>query len=384
MITDTQSLAAACAKLAAHEFITIDTEFLRDRTYYPQLCLLQMAGPGIDAVAVDTLADGLDLAPLTELLNNEKVLKVFHAARQDVEIFYNLTGKVPHPIFDTQVAAMVCGYGEQVGYNAIVADVCKVQIDKGAQFTDWARRPLTPRQLAYALDDVTYLRDVYKRLAQLLEKRGRTEWVFEEMDILTAPATYKNEPMDSWKRIKIKSNKPKVMAVLREVAAWREREAQRRDIPRGRVVRDETLAEIAIHLPADMGELRAIRNVSGELGGKFGEQVLDAVKKGMAVPTDQCPKPEFRPRFPPELTPVLEMLKMLLRIQASENEVAAKLVANTEDLEELAMLDGKAKIAALKGWRYDVFGKEAERLMNGDLALTLKDRRITLLDFSEE
>lgn len=384
IISDTQSLAAACQKLSAHGYITIDTEFLRDRTYYPQLCLVQVAGPGIDAVAIDPLAKGIDMGPLYGLLANESVLKVFHAARQDLEIFFNLTGKIPHPIFDTQVAAMVCGYGEQVGYNSIVADVCKVQIDKGAQFTDWSRRPLTPRQLAYALDDVTYLRDVYAHLAQALEERGRIEWVFEEMEILTNPATYQNLPEEQWKRIKLKSNKPKVLAVLREIAAWREREAQRRNLPRGRVARDEILAEIAIHPPKNAEELRHIRNIPGDITGRFSDQILDAVKKGLATPTAECPKMEIRPRFPQDLTPALEMLKMLLRIQASEYEVAAKLIAGSSDLEELAALNGKAQIAALKGWRYEVFGREAQRLMAGDLALTLKDKRITLLEFTDK
>jgi len=380
IISDTKALAALCEKLSAHEFLTIDTEFLRDKTYYPQLCLVQMAGPGIDAVAIDPLAKGIDLAPLYDLMANERILKVFHAARQDVEILFNLTGKIPHPIFDTQVAAMVCGYGEQVGYNAIVADVCKVQIDKGAQFTDWARRPLTPRQLAYALDDVTYLRDVYLHLSSKLARQGRTEWVNEEMEILTDPATYRNAPEDSWKRIKIKTNKPKILAVLREVSAWREREAQRRDIPRGRVLRDEMLAEIAIHPPKNVADLRQIRNMPGDVAqGKYGEQLLEAVKKGLSTPPDQCPKLEFRPRFPQELTPVLEMLKMLLRIQASEHHVAAKLIADSEDLEDLAVHGAQAQIHAVKGWRYDVFGQEAQRLLNGELAITLKDKKITLL-----
>lgn len=376
IITNTQSLAAFCKKLQQNRFLTIDTEFLRDRTYYPRLCLLQMAGPDIDAMAVDPLADGIDLTPLIDLLNDERVIKVFHAARQDLEIFYQLTGKIPHPIFDTQVAAMVCGYGEQIGYNNLVSDICKVRLDKGAQFTDWARRPLSKRQLSYALDDVTYLREVFLHLDAELEKRNRNKWVTEEMEILTSPGTYENPPEDSWQRIKIRSSKPKVLAVVKEVAAWREREAQRRDVPRARVLRDETLADIAIHPPKDETDLKKIRNMPADIaGGKYGQQILDAVKKGLATPASEAPQPDKKAHFPSELTPVLEMLKMLLRIQASENEVAAKLIASGGDLEALVM-DDKAAIPALKGWRYEVFGKEALALKQGKVALSLKNNQI--------
>ncbi len=376
VITDTKSLAAICDKLAKNDFLTIDTEFLRDKTYYPRLCLVQLAGPGIDAVAVDPLADGIDLKPLFDLMQNEKVLKVFHAARQDLEIFYNLAGAVPVPLFDTQVAAMVCGHGEQIGYNNIVNSVCRVQLDKGAQFTDWSRRPLSKKQLSYALDDVTYLRDVYLHLSGELERRGRSKWVNEEMAVLRDPETYENRPEEAWQRIKIKSNKPKVLAVLREVAAWRESEAQRRDVPRARVVRDETLADLAIHPPQKEKDLKRIRNIPGDIAqGKFGAQVIAAVQKGLSTPADQCPKPKKRSRFPQELTPVLEMLKMLLRIQASEHEVAAKLIAANGDLEELAMNDN-AEIPALRGWRFEVFGKEALAMKKGGVALSLKDNQI--------
>ncbi len=376
IITDTDSLSRFCDELRECSYVTIDTEFLRDKTYYPQLCLVQLAGPDIDAQAVDPLQGDIDLAPLVELLNDEKVVKVFHAARQDLEIFYNLTGKIPHPIFDTQVAAMVCGYGEQVGYNNLIRDICKVQIDKGAQFTDWSRRPLSKRQLSYALDDVIYLRDAYAHLSKMLEKRGRTKWVNEEMEILTDPATYQNPPEEAWQRIKIKSNKPRVLAVLREVAAWREREAQRRDIPRGRVLRDETLADLSIHPPKNAEDLLRIRNLPEDVArGKFGRQLLDAVKQGLQVPHNECPELPQRLRFPPELTPVLEMLKMLLRIQASENQVAAKLIASSSDLEALAM-DDNAPVAAIKGWRFDVFGKEALAMKKGKIALTLSDNKI--------
>ncbi len=376
IITDNKALQACCEKLSQNSFLTIDTEFLRDKTYYSTLCLVQLAGPGIDAVAVDPLAEGLDLEPLMDLMANEKVLKVFHAARQDLEIFHNLTNEIPHPIFDTQVAAMVCGYGEQVGYNNLVNAVCGVQIDKGPQFTDWSRRPLSDKQLSYALGDVTHLRDVYLHLEEELDKRGRTQWVNEEMAVLMAPTTYQNHPEESWKRVKIKSTKPQVLAVLREVAAWRELEAQRRNVPRNRIVRDETLADMAIHPPKNEKDLKRIRNLPGDMTqGKYGDQLIDATKKGLEIPVAKCPVLKKRTRFPSELTPVLEMLKMLLRIQASEHEVAAKLIAVNGDLEELAMSDS-AEISVLKGWRYDVFGKEAVALKHGKIVLSLENNQI--------
>ncbi len=377
MITDTKSLAALCDKLAAKPYITIDTEFLRDRTYYPKLCLVQLAADDTDPVAVDPLAEGIDLQPLFDLLADESVIKVFHAARQDLEIFYNLTGTIPHPLFDTQVAAMVCGYGDQVGYNNIVQAVCGVRIDKGAQFTDWARRPLSKRQLSYALDDVTYLRDVYKNLDEALSQQDRTSWVKQEMQVLTDPATYENPPDDAWQRIKVRSHKPHVYAVLRAAASWREREAQRRNVPRGRIIRDETLADLAVHPPKKAEDLRKIRNMPGEVAnGKYGPQLIEVVQKALALPKDDCPRPAEKERLPQELTPVLEMLKMLLRIQASEHDVAAKLIASADDLQALAMND-KAAVPALKGWRYEVFGSDALALKHGKIALGLKQNRIT-------
>lgn len=377
IITDTKTLRDICKKLAANDFVTIDTEFLRDKTYYPRLCLVQLAGPDIDPVAIDPLTKDLELKPLYELLANKKILKVFHAARQDLEILYNLTGKIPNPIFDTQVAAMVCGHGEQIGYNNIVDKVCKVRLDKGAQFTDWSRRPLSKKQLSYALDDVTYLRDVYLHLSNELKTRGREKWVNEEMRILCDPGTYANKPEDAWLRIKIKSAKPKVLAVLREVTAWRERQAQSRDVPRARVLRDETLADLAVHPPKTEKDLKKIRNIPGDyVGGKHGKDLLKAVKKGLNTPFENCPEPKKKRRFPQDLTPVLEMLKMLLRIQASEHEVAAKLIASNQDLEELATNDN-AKIPALKGWRFEVFGKEALALKRGKVALSLENNQIS-------
>lgn len=383
IITDQRKLEEFCTALKKGPFLTIDTEFLRDKTYYPRLCLIQMAGPGIDAAAVDPLAPGLDLAPVHGLLADENIVKVFHAARQDLEIFYNLTGNIPHPLFDTQVAAMVCGYGDQVGYHALVDKICGHNLDKGAQFTDWSRRPLSKRQLDYALDDVTHLRDIYLHLSRELEREGRTSWVRQEMDILTSPATYQNPPREAWRRIKIKTNRPKVLSVLREIAAWREEEAQRRDVPRNRVLRDEVLADIAIHEPQGTDDLGKIRGIGADMArGKMGQALLLAIKRGLETPKNQMPEIVRKNGMPSEYTPALEMLKMLLRICAAEAGVAAKLIANSEDLEALAM-EKNPDIPALKGWRREVFGNQALALKDGKLSLSLKNNQIRKVEIKE-
>jgi ribonuclease D len=374
VITDQDDLNQLCKALSAQPYVAVDTEFLRDRTYYPQLCLVQIAPPleieGGDPVAIDPLA-GLDLAPLLDLMGNESVVKVFHAARQDLEIFFNLTGKVPHPIFDTQVAAMVNGYGDQVGYHTLVADICDEKLDKGAQFTDWARRPLSDKQLSYALDDVHYLRKIYVHLKRMLEQRGRGAWVEQEMKILTSAGTYQNPPEDAWQRIKIKTDKPQVIAVLKQLAAWRESEAQRRNIPRNRVLRDEVLADMAVHPPKNVDELKRVRGLGEDVAkSKHGAAILEAVKRGLDAPRVKGPAVERRERLPSELQPVLEMLKMLLRIVASEQGVAGRLIASSDDLEELAKRDDAA-IPAMEGWRYEVFGREALNMKHGKTALSL-------------
>jgi ribonuclease D len=376
LIQTTDKLQEFCAVLRQLPFVTIDTEFLRDKTYYPQLCLVQMAGPRVDPMAVDPLADGIDLTPLIDLLLDDSVVKVFHAARQDLEIIYNLTGKIPQALFDTQVAAMVCGFGDQIGYYNLVHDLCKVRIDKGAQFTDWSRRPLSERQLSYALDDVTYLRDIYQKLSQQLKDKGRADWVCEEMAILKDPETYANDPDNAWERIKLRTDKAQALAVLQKVSAWREREAQRRNVPRSRIIRDEIIADIAVHPPMTTEELAKIRDFNMEKAtGRWGLSILDAVKIGMAVPRDQAPQVEQKSRFPSDLTPALEMLKMLMRIQCAEHDVAGKLIASSSDLEALAM-DDRADIPALKGWRFEVFGRDALRLKHGQLALSLHKGKI--------
>lgn len=380
IISNQTELNALCEELSAGPYFTIDTEFLRDKTYYPQLCLIQVASPKGEPKAIDPLMDGIDLTPLFNLMLDEKILKVFHAARQDLEIFFNLMRKVPHPIFDTQVAAMVCGFGESIGYYSLVADICGVHLDKGAQFTDWSRRPLSKKQLIYALDDVTYLRDIYEDLATKLVETGRTTWLEQEMEILTSNETYENKPEDSWERIKVRTDKPKVLAVLREVSAWREREAQSRDVPRQRIVKDEVLADMAIHPPETAEELGKIRGLSADFArGRMGKGLLEAVLKGLATPPKDCPRMERRPKFPSEMTPTLEMLKMLLRIQCAAHGVAPKLVANTEELEALIMNPG-GDLTILKGWRDEIYGKVARKLMNGEIALCLKDKQITRLD----
>lgn len=380
IIANQTELNALCAELAKGSYFTIDTEFLRDKTYYPQLCLIQVASPEGEPKAIDPLMDDIDLTPLFDLMSDEKILKVFHAARQDLEIFYNLMGKVPHPIFDTQVAAMVCGFGESIGYYSLVADICGVHLDKGAQFTDWSRRPLSKKQLIYALDDVTYLRDIYEDLAEQLAETGRSGWLAQEMEILTSSGTYENKPEDSWERIKVRTDKPKVLAVLREVAAWREREAQGRDVPRQRIVKDEVLADIAVHPAETPEELGKIRGLSADFArGKMGKGLLEAIVKGLATPPKDCPRLERRPKFPADLTPTLEMLKMLLRIQCSEHGVAPKLVANGEELEAFIMNPDKEQ-PITHGWRNEIFGQVARKLMDGKIGLSLKNNQITCMD----
>jgi ribonuclease D len=384
IINENRALEDLCRSLAEHRFFTIDTEFLRDKTYYPQLCLIQVASPEGEAFAIDPMTEGLDLTPLKELLANEKVIKVFHAARQDLEIFFNITGAVPHPIFDTQVAAMVCGYGESVGYNNLVQAICGEKLDKGAQFTDWSRRPLSAKQLHYALDDVRYLRQVFLNLEKELKERGREDWVHQEMNILTSPETYRNAPELAWQRIKMKTDRPKVLSVLREIADWREREAQKRDIPRQRVIRDETIADIAVHAPRSVEELSQIRGLPGDLvRGRFGAALLAAIEKGLATPASEAPQLPRKPRLAPELVPVVEMLKMLLRIECSDKEVAAKIVANSDDLELIALEDNP-DIPAMKGWRFEAFGRDAVALKRGEIMLGLKNRQIVKIDLRKK
>lgn len=376
IITSSQGVADLCARLSQHPFITIDTEFLREKTYYPKLCLIQLSSPDKAAVAIDPLIKDIDLKPLFSLLSNPKVLKVFHAGRQDLEIFYNLTGKVVTPFFDTQIAAMVCGFGDSVGYENLVRGITGGSIDKSSQFTDWSIRPLSDKQITYALGDVTHLCDIYRHLAKELEKRGRTDWLKQEEEILSAEGTYHNDPAESWKRIKLRSPKAKSLAVLREIAAWRELQAQKRDVPKPWIMKDETLGEIAGLAPKTKDQLKKVRGISSDMAeGKTGDQILAAVETALNTPKETWPQPEHRDQLPPSAQATIDILKMLLKLQSTEHEVASKLIASQSDIEALALND-TADIPALKGWRFEIFGRDALALKNGELAIGLKNDKI--------
>ncbi len=378
LIAESGALAAFVQRQGRAEFVAIDTEFMRDKTYWPQLCLVQIAGPE-EAAAIDTLAPGIDLEPLLALLADPKLLKVFHAARQYIEIFFHMTGRIPAPLVDTQVAAMVCGFGDAVSYENLAARLAGARIDKSSRFTDWAHRPLTERQLQYALSDVTHLRPTYESLRRRLAKTGRTEWVAEEMAVLTDPATYRLEPREAWRRIKFRSDKPRMLAILREVAAWREEEAQRRDLPRNRVLRDETLCEIAAHAPGDVEHLARCRGFSRSMAeNRQGAQILAAVKRGLALPAAECPVPAPRRDLPAGLGPLVELLRVLLKMRCEEHGVAQKLVASADDLELIAA-DDQAQVPALQGWRREIFGADALALKQGRLALTVAGRRVKVV-----
>ena len=381
LITTPGELEAFCARLATADFITVDTEFLRDKTYWPQLCLVQVAGPD-EAAAIDALAPGLDLKPLLDLLANEKVLKVFHAARQDIEIFVNLTGTVPTPLFDSQVAGMVCGYGDAVSYETLATKLAGAKIDKSSRFTDWAHRPLTERQLVYALADVTYLRTVYEKLKAKIEKSGRMEWLADEMALLTDPATYRVDPVEAWKRLKTRGGNKKFLAILKELAAWRELAAQSRDIPRGRILRDESLLEIAAHAPATIDDLARIRGLGRSVAeGKLGADMIACVQRGLESPENLAPELPARTDLPPGLGPLVDLLRVLLKLRCEENDVAQKLVANGAELEMIAA-DDHAEVPSLTGWRFELFGRDALALKHGKLALTAQGKRIKVVDLA--
>jgi ribonuclease D len=378
LITDSATLAGFCQRQAKADYLAVDTEFMRDKTYWPQLCLVQVAGPE-EAAAIDSLADGIDLTPLYELLANPKLLKVFHAARQDIEVLFRLTGKIPGPLVDTQVAAMVCGFGDAVSYENLAAKLAGARIDKSSRFTDWQRRPLTERQLAYALSDVTHLRPTYEKLAKRIAKTGRENWVKEEMAVLTDPATYRQDPREAWRRLKVRSDKPRFLAILRELAAWRDEEAQRRNLPRSRIAKDEALIEIAAHAPESAEDLGRSRGLSrGLVDGKQGTAILAAVKRGQAVPEADCPKPPPRPELPGGLAPIVDLLRVLLKTRCEANEVAQKLVASAGDLELIAA-DDDASVPAMQGWRREMFGEDAIALKNGRIGLAVAGRKVKIV-----
>lgn len=378
LIVDTAVLADFCARQAKAEFIAVDTEFMRDRTYWPELCLVQIAGAD-EAMAIDPLAPGLDLMPLLRLLADPGVLKVFHAARQDIEIFYRLAGAIPAPLFDTQVAAMVCGFGDSVSYETLASKLAGAHIDKSARFTDWAHRPLTERQAKYALSDVVPLRTVYEKLRVKLDRNGRRTWLAEEMAVLTDPATYALEPKEAWRRFKLRSANRRMLGVLRELAAWRELAAQQRNLPRNRILRDEQLLEIAAHPPGTLADLARTRGISkGFVEGKLGAEVLEAARRGLELPASEQPELPPRREMPPGLGPLVDLMRVLLKLRAEEHGVASRLVASVEDLEQIAATDA-AEVAALHGWRREVFGEDALRLKHGKLALTAAGKQIRVM-----
>ena len=378
IIDTSDDLAALCRRLGQEPYVTVDTEFIRERTYWPRLCLLQLAGRD-EAVAVDPLAPGLELGPLFELLARPEVIKVFHAARQDIEIFHYLSEQIPTPLFDTQVAAMVCGFGEAASYETLAAKLANARIDKSLRFTDWARRPLTKRQVRYAISDVTHLRVVYEKLQGRLERNGRSAWLAEEMAVLSDPATYAPHPDEAWRRLKSRSRDRRFLGILREVTAWRELEAQKRDVPRNRVLRDAALIEIAAHPPTSLEELARVRGMpEGLARGKAGERIMAAARRGIALPEDELPQAE-RARPPSGVGPLVELLKVLLKTKCEGHDVAQKLVANSADLERIAAED-EAPVRALKGWRREIFGDAALKLKRGELALAASGREVALID----
>jgi ribonuclease D len=378
LITTTSELAATCERLARHPHVTIDTEFLRETTYYPLLCVAQLASSE-EAVVIDALAPGIDLAPFFELMANERVLKVFHAARQDIEIVWHRANIIPHPVFDTQVAAMVLGHGESISYDQLVQRISGDMLDKSHRFTDWTRRPLSPAQLAYAVSDVTHLRDVYLALVADLGRRGRADWMTDEMEILTSPDTYRAEPVRAWLRLKTRVRKPKELAVLIEVAAWREREAQSRDVPRARVLKDETIGDIATQAPTTPERLAGLRSLpKGFERSKWGEGILDAVKRGLERDPRTLPRIE-RPKSAPNGAATVELLKVLLRMTSERHGVAAKVIATVDDLDRIAG-DDEADVPALKGWRRELFGEKALALKHGKLALAIENSRVIAIE----
>ncbi len=373
-ITTTSELAAVCERLAHHPFVTVDTEFLRETTYYPLLCVAQMASSD-EAVVVDALAPGIDLAPFFQLMDDKRVMKVFHAARQDIEICWHRAHCIPHPLFDTQVAAMVLGHGDSISYDQLVQRITGDTLDKSNRFTDWSRRPLSSAQLTYAVSDVTHLRDVYLALVADLGRRGRADWMDDEMEVLTSPETYRAEPDNVWLRLKTRVRKPKELAILIEVAAWREREAQTRDVPRSRVLKDDTIGDIAVQAPTTAERLAGLRSLpKGFERSKWGEAILDAVRRGLERDPKTLPRME-RHKAAVNGAATVELLKVLLRMTSERHGVAAKVIATVEDLDRIAA-DDEADVAALKGWRRELFGEKALALKHGQLALSIQKGRV--------
>ena len=378
LITETNKLVEACKRFSRDAFLAIDTEFMRERTYYPQLCLIQIAGKD-EAVTVDALATEINLDPILDLMANHKIMKVFHACRQDMEIFFNLNRRIPFPVFDTQIGAMVCGYGESVGYDKLVRQITGVQIDKSSRFTDWSHRPLSKQQLNYALSDVTHLRTVYESLLNQLEKNGRINWLNEEFQNVLNPKTY-DIPLDQiWKRLKIKNGRPKFLILVRELCAFREKEAQNRNIPRNRVIRDDILLDIAARSPRSSVDLAKVRSLSAQFAeGRLGKSILRVVAEASNIPESDAPQLEKLNKSKPQKPALIELLKVLLKHKSEDNNVAQKLIASTADLEAIAENDN-ANVLALSGWRKDVFGDDALLLKSGKIALSAAGDRIRVI-----
>jgi ribonuclease D len=370
LITTTEELGRLCGHLAQKDFVAVDTEFIREQTFWPKLCLIQLANEGVEAI-VDPLHPGIDLAPFYALMADERVVKVFHAARQDLEIVWTQARLMPHPVFDTQVAAMVCGFGESVSYVSLVKQITGHDLDKTSRFTDWARRPLSDKQLAYALGDVTHLRDIYRHLAAELQSTGRLEWLNEEMAELVDPATYVVQPEDAWRRLKMRVKNRRGLAVLIELAAWRERNAQAMDVPRNRILRDEALYDIASHAPTETAQLSQLRSLSeGFARSSRAKEIVEAVRRGLARDPKTLPAVREGSGLPASKTATVELLRVLLKACAARHKVAPRLIADADDLERMAMED-EPDVPALKGWRYNLFGAEAQRLMRGEVALAM-------------
>jgi ribonuclease D len=377
LITTTDDLAALCSRLATHPYVTVDTEFMRETTFWPKLCVIQLASDD-EAAAIDALADGIDLAPFIDLMGNEAVLKVFHAARQDIEIIWKMSGTTPQPLFDSQVAAMVCGFGDQVSYEQLAASLANARIDKSSRFTDWARRPLTEAQIAYALADVTHLRVIYTKLAAKLAKSGRTGWLSEEIAFLTAAETYEQKPENAWLRLRSRARKPRDLAMLMEVAAWREVEAQSRDVPRSRVLKDDTLIDVALSAPDSLEALVGLRTIpQGYERSKTGQDVIACVQRVLQRDAATYPKPDRDKPSSGAASAVVQLLKVLLQSISERHQVAAKMIATVDELELIAN-DDKADTPALKGWRYELFGQQALELKAGRLALSAENGKVVL------
>ena len=378
LISNNIDLAAVCDRMANEEFVCVDTEFMRERTFYPKLCLIQIAGAH-EAVAVDPLAEGISLEPVHELMANPDVMKVFHACRQDMEIFYNQTKRLPAPLFDTQIGAMVCGHGESVSYDKLVRKLTGAQVDKSSRFTDWSHRPLSDAQFGYALSDVTHLRMVYEKLAAQLRSNGRESWLEEEFAVVSNPATYELDPRDAWLRLKVRSGKSRFLAVVRELAAYRELEARRRDIPRNRILRDDVLLDIAARAPRTPKDLAKVRNISEQFStGRAGTEIMEAVARAMDLPDEACPRMDQDRDTRQPHPAIVELLRVLLKQKSEMHQVAQKLIANAADLDAIAIADD-ADVAALRGWRKKLFGDDALALKAGRLALSVSGDQVKLI-----